>query len=110
MGETVVGQFDDETLAEAAAGHLRWQGLDARVRYRATIGVSRPLAPIRVVSPFGAYEVVVPDAQASDARDAFASIERSPRPRRHRWLGAFLVVVWLLPLLIGAVAAIRVLF
>ena len=110
MSEAVVGQFEDEIEAEAAAGHLRSQGLEARVRYRATMGVPRPLAPIRVVSPFGAYEVVVPDAQAGDARAALASIEHSTRPRRYRWLGAFLVIVWLLPLLIGAVAAIRVLF
>ena len=110
MSETAVGRFEDETLAEAAAGHLRSLELDARVRYRATIGVPRPLAPIRVVSPFGEYEVVVPDPQAEAAREALASIERSTRPLRYRWLGAVLVIVWLLPLLLGAVAAVRVLF
>lgn len=110
MGETAVGQFEDEIEAEAAAGHLRALELDARVRYRATIGVPRPLAPIRVVSPFGAYEVVVPDAQSRDAREALARVERSTRPLRYRWLGAALVVVWLLPLVLGAIAAIRLLF
>ena len=110
MSETVVGQFEDEIEAEAAAGHLRSLELDARVRYRATMGVPRPLAPIRVVSPFGAYEVVVPDAQARDAREALAKIERSKRPLRYRWLGAALVIVWLLPLLSGAIAAIRLVF
>ena len=110
MSETVVGQFEDEIEAEAAAGHLRSLDLDARVRYRAMMGVPRPLAPIRVVSPFGAYEVVVPDVQARDAREALAKVERSTRPLRYRWLGAALVVVWLLPLLIGAIAAIRLLF
>jgi hypothetical protein len=29
---------------------------------------------------------------------------------RYRWLGAVLVIVWLLPLLIGAISAIRLLF
>ena len=110
MGEIVVGQFEDEIEAEAAAGHLRSIELDARVRYRATMGVPRSLAPIRVVSPFGEYEVVVPDAQARDARAALAKVERSTRPLRYRWLGAVLVIVWLLPLLIGAISAIRLLF
>ena len=110
MSETVVGQFEDEIEAEAAAGHLRSIELDARVRYRATMGVPRALAPIRVVSPFGAYEVVVPDVQADDAREALAQVEHSKRPLRYRWLGAVLVIVWLLPLLIGAIAGIRLMF
>ena len=110
MAETVVGQFEDEIEAEAAAGHLRSLELGARVRYRATSGVPRPLAPIRVVSPFGAYEIVVPDVQAREARDALAGVERSRRPLRYRWLGAVLVIVWILPLVLGAIAAIRVLF
>ena len=110
MGEAVVGRFEDEIEAEAAAGHLRSLELDARVRYGATMGVPRPLAPIRVVSPFGEYEVVVPDPQAQAARDALAQIGPSARPLRYRWLGAALVIVWLLPLLLGAIAAIRVLF
>jgi hypothetical protein len=108
--EVVVGRFEDEIEAEAAAGHLRSLDLDARVRYRATMGVPRPLAPIRVVSPFGEYEIVVPEPQAPAGREALAGIERSKRPLRYRWLGAFLVVVWLLPLLIGAISAIRLLF
>jgi hypothetical protein len=110
VSETVVGRFEDEIEAEAAAGHLRSLELDARVRYRATIGVPRPLAPIRVVSPFGEYEVVVPDPQAATARDALAQVEHSTRPLRYRWLGALLVIVWVLPLLVGAIAAIRLLF
>jgi hypothetical protein len=110
VGETVVGHFEDEIEAEAAAGHLRSLEIDARVRYRATMGLPRSLAPIRVVSPFGDYEVVVPEAQASAAREALAPIALSTRPLRYRWLGAFLVIVWLLPLLIGAIAALRVLF
>jgi len=110
VSEAVAGRFEDETLAEAAAGHLRSLEIDARVRYRATIGVPRALAPLRVVSPFGEYEVVVPDAQAATAREALGQIARSARPRRYRWLGAILVVVWLVPLLLGAIAAIRLLF
>ena len=110
MGETVVGSYEDEIEAEAAAGHLRSLELDARVRYRATMGVPRPLAPIRVVSPFGEYEVVVPESQSSAARDALAPIERSTRPLRYRWLGLVLVIVWVLPLLLGAIAALRLLF
>lgn len=38
--------------------------------YRATGGIPRPLVPIRVIAPFGVYEVVVRDAHASDARAA----------------------------------------
>ena len=110
MSETVVGRFEDETLAAAAAGHLRSLELDARVRYRATMGVPRPLAPIRVVSPFGEYEVVVPDAQAATAREELGQIERSTRPLRYRGLGLVLVIVWVLPLLLGAIAALRLLF
>lgn len=110
MSETVVGRFEDEIEAEAAAGHLRSLEIDARVRYRATMGVPRPLAPIRVVSPFGEYEVAVPDAQAAAAREELGQIERSTRPPRYRWLGAVLVIVWVLPLLLGAIAALRVLF
>ena len=110
MSETIVGRFEDEIEAEAAAGHLRALELEARVRYRATMGVPRPLAPIRVVSPFGEYEVVVPDAQAPAAREALAPIERSTRPPRYRWLGAALVIVWLVPLVLGAIAALRVRF
>jgi hypothetical protein len=110
MSETVVGRFEDEIEAEAAAGHLRSLELDARVRYRASLGIPRPLAPIRVVSPFGEYEVVVPDAQEAPARAELAQIERSTRPLRYRWLGAILVVVWLVPLVLGAIAALRVLF
>src|SRR6185295_5263730 len=75
VSETVVGQFEDEIEAEAAAGHLRSLELDARVRYRATMGVPRSLAPIRVVSPFGAYEVVVPETQGREAREALAGVE-----------------------------------
>ena len=110
MSETVVGRFEDEIEAEAAAGHLRSLEMAARVRYRATMGVPRSLAPIRVVSPFGEYEVVVPDAQAATAREELGQIEHSTRPLRYRWLGAVLVIVWVLPLLLGAIAAIRVLF
>ncbi len=110
MAEIVVGRYEDEIEAEAAAGHLRSLELDARVTYRATAGVPRPLAPIRVMAPFGMYEVVVPDAQAPEARAALAEIGVSRRPQRYRWLGAVLVMVWLLPLVVGALSALRVLF
>ena len=111
MAEVIVGRYEDEIEAEAAAGHLRALELDARVTYRASAGVPRPLAPVRVIAPFGMYEVVVPQAQADDASAALAEIGApAPRPQRYRWLGAALVVVWLLPLVIGAVSALRVLF
>lgn len=111
MAEVVVGQYEDEIEAEAAAGHLRSRELAARVTYRATAGVPRPLSPIRVMAPFGMYEIVVPDAQASGARAALAEIGApTGRPRRYRWLGAVLVIVWLLPLVVGALSALRVLF
>lgn len=110
MAEVVVGRYEDEIEAEAAAGHLRSLELDARVTYRATAGIPRPLAPIRVIAPFGMYEVVVPDAHASEARAALAEIGGSARPLRYRWLGAVLVIVWLLPLVLGALNALRALF
>ena len=71
MSEAVAGRSENETLAEAAAGHLR--------------------------SP-------------ATAPEELEQIGGSTRPRRYRWLGAILVVVWLLPLLLGAIAAIRLLF
>ncbi|MDQ2953268.1 MAG: hypothetical protein M3R54_13500 [Chloroflexota bacterium] len=111
MAEVVVGRYEDEIEAEAAAGHLRSLELAARVTYRATAGVPRPLSPIRVVAPFGTYEVVVPEAQVPDAGAALAEIGApAARPARYRWLGAVLVIVWLLPLVVGALGALRVLF
>lgn len=111
MAEVSVGRYEDEIEAEAAAGHLRSLELDARVTYRATAGVPRPLSPIRVMAPFGMYEVVVPEAQAREAGAALADVGApAPRPRRYRLLGAVLVIVWLLPLVIGALSALRVLF
>ena len=111
MAEIVVGRYEDEIEAEAAAGNLRSLELDARVTYRASAGVPRPLSPIRVMAPFGMSEVVVPDAQAPEARAALAD-NGAPmkRPLRYRWLGAVLVIVWLLPLVVGALGALRVLF
>lgn len=105
-----MGRYEDEIEAEAAAGRLRSLEIDARVRYRATMGVPRPLAPMRVVSPFGEYEVAVPAPQAAAARDELGQIEHSTRPRRYRWLGAVLVIVWVLPLLLDGIAALRLLF
>lgn len=110
MAEVVVGRYEDEIEAEAVAGHLRSLELDARVTYRATAGVPRSLSPIRVIAPFGMYEIVVPEAQAIEARTVLAKVGApAARPRRYRWLGAALVVVWLLPLIVGALGALRVL-
>jgi hypothetical protein len=106
MSEVVVGRYEDELEAETVAGLLRSRDLDARVSYRATMGVPRPMAPLRVIAPFAAYEIVVPDAQVKAARDALREAGGpSDRPRRYRWLGLVLVVAFLFPLLINAAAA-----
>jgi hypothetical protein len=106
MSEVVVGRFEDEIEAEAAAGLLRSRDIDARVSYRATMGLPRPMAPLRVVAPFGAYEIVVPQAQVGEAQDALREAGGpSPRPTRYRWLALLLIAVFLFPYLWDVVAA-----
>ena len=106
MAEVVVGHFEDETEAEVANASLLADGLHSRVRYLATMGAPRPMAPTRVVAPFGMYEVTVPADEADDATQALrAAGPTPPRPRRFRWLGILLVVVWVVPLVLSAAFA-----
>lgn len=100
--EAVAAGFEDELEAETAAGYLRSQGIDARVRFQATQGLPRPAAPIRVIVPLGAFELVVPEPDLDRARDALARAgPELPRPQRFRWLGWVLIAAFLLPLLFG---------
>jgi hypothetical protein len=106
VAEVVVERYEDETEAETVAGYLRSIGLNARVSFRATMGAPRHVVPIRVVAPMGEYELRVPEAEADEARREVQSHGRpGERPRRYRWLGVALVVVWVLPLVLGAIVA-----
>jgi len=98
--EAVAAGFEDELEAETAAGYLRSLGIAARVRFQATQGLPRPAAPIRVIAPLGAFELVVPELDLDRARDALARAgPELPRPQRFRWLGWILIAAFLLPLL-----------
>lgn len=111
MAEVVAGRFEDETEADVANAALLAEGLHSRVRYLASLGAPRPMAPTRVVAPFGTYEVVVPEAEAPAARERLrAAGPELARPRRFRLLGIFLVVVWLVPLIVSAAFALVALF
>jgi hypothetical protein len=102
MVEVVAAGFEDELEAETAAGYLRSLGISARVRFQATQGLPRPMAPIRVIAPLAAFELVVSEADLAGARDALAGPgPPPPRPQRFRWLGWVLTVAFVLPLLIG---------
>ena len=101
MVEVVAAGFEDELEAETAAGYLRSLGIPARVRFEATQGLPRPMAPIRVIAPLAAFQLVVSEADLDRARDALAGPGPSPlRPRRFRWLGWILIAAFVLPLLI----------
>src|SRR5216684_4903903 len=107
MREVIVGRYEAETEAETAAGYLRSIGFTARVFFSATMGAPRQVVPIRVVAPLGTFEILVPDAEAEEARrELGARGQPAARPRRYRWLGLVLVVAWLLPLVYGAIAAV----
>ena len=102
MAEVVAAGFEDELEAETAAGYLRSLGIPARVRFDATQGLPRPMAPIRVIAPLAAFQLVVSEADLARARDALAGTGPSPpRPQRFRWLGWVLIVAFTLPLLIS---------
>ena len=100
MVETVAARYEDELEAETAAGYLRSLGIEARVRFQASLGLPRSTVPIRVIAPTGGFELLVPETDAEHAREALASAgPPPPRPRRYRWLGWVLIVVLLAPLL-----------
>ena len=102
MAEVVAAGFEDELEAETAAGYLRSIGIAARVRFEATQGLPRPMAPIRVIAPLASFELVVNEADLARARDALAGPGPSPpRTQRFRWLGWVLIAAFVLPLLIS---------
>jgi hypothetical protein len=102
MAEVVAAGFEDELEAETAAGYLRSLGIAARVRFEATQGLPRQMAPIRVIAPLAAFQLVVSEADLVRARDALAGPGPSPpRPQRFRWLGWILIAAFVLPLLIS---------
>ena len=109
MAEAVVARYEDELEAETAAGYLRSLGIGSRVHFEASLGLPRSTVPIRVISPFGAFGLLVADADLERARDALAPAGPSPtRPKRYRWLGWVLVVVLLAPILINWIASQRI--
>jgi len=106
MAEVVAAGFEDELEAETAAGYLRSLGIAARVRFDATQGLPRPMAPIRVIAPLASFELVVDEADLARARDSLAGAGPSPsRPQRFRWLGWVLIGAFVLPLLISWIMA-----
>ena len=102
MVETIAARYEDELEAETAAGYLRSLGVEARVRFQASLGLPRSTVPIRVIAPTGGFELLVAVTDAERAREALASAgPPPPRPRRYRWLGWVLIIVLLAPLLIN---------
>jgi len=101
LSEVVVQRYEDEVEAETAAGLLRSQGIEARVRYQATSGYPRSVTPIRVIAPLGSYELAVAEADVDRAVEALDEAgPPSHRPQRFRWLGIVLLVFFIAPLLI----------
>jgi hypothetical protein len=77
-------------------------GIEARVRFQASLGLPRSTVPIRVVTPFGDFELLVADADLQRAHDALAPTgPPQMRPQRYRWLGWVLIIAFVLPLLIS---------
>ena len=106
MAEAIAARFEDELEAETAAGYLRSLGIEARVRFQASLGLPRSTVPIRVLAPTGVFELLVDAADVERARDALARAGSSPpRPRRYRWLGWVLIAVMLAPLVAGWIAS-----
>jgi hypothetical protein len=106
LSEVVVQRYEDEVEAETAAGLLRSQGIGARVRYQATSGAPRHVAPIRVIAPLGGFELIVPQADVDRAVEALDEAgPPSERPRRYRWLGIVLLLAFAAPLLFQLIAA-----
>jgi hypothetical protein len=106
VAEAVAARYEDELEAETAAGYLRSLDIEARVRFQATLGSPRSTAPIRVIAPFGDFELLVAAADLGRARQALAPAgSPPPRPERYRWLGWVLIAVMLGPLVIGWLAS-----
>jgi hypothetical protein len=104
--EVVVERYEDEIEAETAVGYLRSLGIEGRVRFQASLGLPRSTVPIRVVTPFGDFELLVAVADLQRARDALAPAgPPPPRPQRYRWLGWVLILVMLAPLMINWIAS-----
>jgi hypothetical protein len=98
--DAVAARYEDELEAETAAGYLRSLGIDARVRFQASLGLPRSTVPIRVIAPTGGFDLVVPATEMERAQDALVSGgPPPPRPQRYRWLGWVLIFVMLAPLL-----------
>ena len=106
MIETVVQRYEDEIEAEAAAGMLRANGIEARVRFSATMGMPRSVTPLRVIAPLGGHELVVDESDVNAAVELLdESGAPSARPQRYRWLGLVLIVAFVAPLLVNLIVA-----
>lgn len=104
--EVLVARFEDELEAETAAGYLRSQGIEARVRFEASMGLPRSTVPIRVVTPLGDFQLLVAESDLARAHGALAPVGPPlERPRRYRWLGWVLIAVMLAPLLVSWIAS-----
>jgi hypothetical protein len=106
LSEVVVQRYEDEVEAETAAGLLRSQGIEARVRYQATGGYPRPVTPIRVIAPLGGFELLVSERDVDRAVEALDEAgPPSGRPKRFRWLGIVLLVAFAVPLILQFIAS-----
>lgn len=106
MSEAVVQRYEDEIECEMAAGMLRANAIESRVRFRATMGLPRPIAPLRVMAPSGEYELVVDAADVDRATELLRdSGPLGARPQRYRWLGLIMLAAFVLPLLVNLVIA-----
>jgi hypothetical protein len=100
--EAVAARYEDELEAETAAGYLRSVGIEARVRFDASMGLPRSTVPIRVITPFGDFQLLVAEGDLARAREALIPVgPPSLRPRRYRWLGWVLIAVMLGPLVLS---------
>jgi hypothetical protein len=106
VAEAVAARYEDEIEAETAAGYLRSLGIEARIRFQASMGLPRSTVAIRVVAPLGDYELVVAHKDLARARNALMPAgSPPPRPERYRWLGWVLIAVMIAPLIVGWIAS-----
>lgn len=70
------------------------------------MGLPRSTVPIRVVTPFGDFQLLVAEADLARAREALVPAGQPlPRPQRYRWLGWVLILVMLAPLVVSWIAS-----
>lgn len=114
-----VGSFDSEIEAELARGALESEGIHAQVRFSTRTPYPRyaiGYAASGIGLPMSMYEVLVPDADADEAREILATARgdrRDAASRRRRLLRIYalaMLVPFLATIIWGAIQQLRVLF